>query len=147
MLTVVPIQDYEDSRVRVSVLDSEGEPIFPDLIWYGEFVSLCTTGHFLLLETSVHSSPLRSFLMTPEPRVKRVFDFGLIRTHGVSPDGAIFWVQTYEVAEDKPIARLRVLRASGDQLVEKDFSTQATETVLLDGREYEISILEPSWPI
>jgi hypothetical protein len=73
---VLTIHEPEGQRVQVALFDLSGKERYPDLMWSGEFVPLCGTGSFVLLDTNVHHGPGLSFLMDSTPRVIARFEFG-----------------------------------------------------------------------
>lgn len=140
------IYDYEDTRVELTFRNINGEQIFPLIQSRGIFVSLCEENAFLLLDNSAHFRPGRSFLLSKDLNVMSVFEFGEIADFGKSSDDKIFWVQSYHAENRRPITRLRIYTASGQEKLDMIF--EEAKEIILDHEDvrYIISVLRPDFP-
>lgn len=145
-LKVVRIQESEGQRVQVAFIGNNGDPVFPDVVWPGEFLSLCRMGAFLLLDTSVHHKPGHSFLMSATAVTIASFTFGEIAEFGSSPDGKVFWIQSHPTIGTTPTTLLRVVDYRGREVLTKSFGRKGLQTIRYEGRTYDIQVAAPDFP-
>jgi hypothetical protein len=145
-LEILSIPQYEDQIVQVTLFDATHKEKFPRITWAGDFVSLCHSNAFLLLDTSSHHTPSRSFLMTTAPKVAATFEFGEIATFGTSANEKLFWVQTLTVKDGRPVTTLRVYSYTGERVLQNEYLEASTAIVRYEGREYRVQVIQPDYP-
>ena len=145
-LKIFKLQEGEGHRVQVAIFGSDDKEEFPDLSWPGEFLSLCNTGVFALIDTSTQHRPGLSFLIDSSMKVIARYEFGEVYAFGSSTDGKIFWIQSRSSSEKRPITRLRAFNYHGGEIWSKSYTEGGLESVLYEGRSYEIRVEKPDFP-
>jgi hypothetical protein len=145
-LRVLTTQQTEGKLVQVAFMGPDGKPAYPDLIWNGDFVSLCHLGVFALLDTSLHHRPGPSFLMTSAPRIIGRYEFGEIAEFGGTADEKLLWIQSYSMVNGVLVTNLWVLDYRGREILKKAFRQQTLETLKFEGRNYQFAVRQPSFP-
>lgn len=144
-LRVLTIQQTEGQLVQVAFMDPDGKPAYPDLIWSGDFVSLCRLGVFALLDTSVHHRPGPSFLMTSAPSLIGRYEFGEIAEFGGTADEKLLWIQSYSMVNGVLVTNLWVLDYHGREILKKAYRQKTLETLKFEGQNYQIAVRQPSF--
>ncbi len=147
-LDVTVEKHYEGQSVFIRIFDSEGKKLlFPILINKGKFLSLCEQSKFLLINDTAHYKPGASFLMRYDGQVLASFEFGLIASIEKSEDDKLFWVQNFDILEDRrPVTILNVYNEHGDSVVNQTFKNRQIYSLNVNDVEYHISIKAPEYP-
>lgn len=145
-IETVRVKSGEERNAFLRILGPEGNHIHPLMVFSGSIVDLCEFGAFLLIDDSYQYAPGPSFLMNKTGNVVDRFDFGEIRSVGVSDDHKLFWVQSSVVRAGEPATRVRIFDYTGEQLSDLEKGQGGKVDIQYESGSYEIDVLAPEWP-